>query len=213
MTFEELANKYLSNKAANSQRYHLFYEDIFGRVRDEVTSFMEIGLALAKEYAKDGQINPHVPTSLRIWIDYFPKAEVVGFDIKDFSFLGIDRGTIYRGDQGSSADLARLVTDHPEGFDGIVDDGSHIAKHQQLTFEHLFPTVRPGGHYVIEDLHIEFDWDTKESGIRTLDLVKRWEAGEWFNPGMHPNRFAYLKDHIGSFQWGYLDRVVAFHKR
>jgi hypothetical protein len=212
-TFEELSIKYGSNKHEPAQRYHLFYEELWGERRDQVTAFLEVGLALAREYAREGKVNRDVYTSLRIWLDYFPNAEVYGFDRKDFSWIDMPRMTIFRGDQGSEESLSELVAELPPQLDGIVDDGSHIAKHQQLTLEHLFPLVRSGGCYVIEDLHIEFDYDPKESGIRTIDLLRRWQQGDWYCPGMDQSRFEYLRDNIAGFSWGYIDRVVGLHKR
>lgn len=37
------------------------------------------------------------------------------------------------------------------GWDIVVDDGSHVPVHMLLTFKLLWPYVRPGGMYVIED--------------------------------------------------------------
>lgn len=38
-------------------------------------------------------------------------------------------------------------------FDVIIDDGSHLHRDQQTALALLFPLVRPGGVYIIEDLH------------------------------------------------------------
>ena len=42
------------------------------------------------------------------------------------------------------------------GYDIIIDDGSHVPKHMLLTFRHLWPYVRPGGMYVIEDIGFSY---------------------------------------------------------
>ena len=42
---------------------------------------------------------------------------------------------------------------YPElAFDIVVDDASHWDVHQLATLENLFPLVKPGGFYVIEDV-------------------------------------------------------------
>jgi len=38
-------------------------------------------------------------------------------------------------------------------FDIIVDDASHASFHQQLTMLRLFPLLKAGGFYIIEDLN------------------------------------------------------------
>ncbi|HEY2766460.1 MAG TPA: hypothetical protein VGJ13_20985 [Pseudonocardiaceae bacterium] len=41
-------------------------------------------------------------------------------------------------------------------LDIVIDDGSHISKHVIGSFDALFPHVRPGGLYVIEDLQMSY---------------------------------------------------------
>lgn len=42
------------------------------------------------------------------------------------------------------------------GFDLIVDDASHVGSVTSATFKNLWPLVRPGGFYVIEDWTVAF---------------------------------------------------------
>jgi len=44
-------------------------------------------------------------------------------------------------------------------FDIIIDDGSHMSHHIIASFNALFPHVRPGGIYVVEDLATAY-WPT-----------------------------------------------------
>lgn len=87
-----------------------------------------------------------------MWLDYFPKAKVYGFDIDDFSRVRLPRTQIFRGDQGSVEDLLKIIGQCPK-FDIIIDDGSHASYHQQLSLKILFPHLASNGLYVIEDLH------------------------------------------------------------
>ena len=51
--------------------------------------------------------------------------------------------------------MLRLAVDlsaRGSAFDVILDDGSHKVDEQLATLAALFPLVRPGGFYVIEDL-------------------------------------------------------------
>ncbi len=42
-------------------------------------------------------------------------------------------------------------------FDIGIDDGSHIWCHQILAFERLWPAIKRGGLYVIEDVLTSYD--------------------------------------------------------
>ena len=42
------------------------------------------------------------------------------------------------------------------GWDLVIDDGSHLPRHQLTSFVALYPFVRPGGLYVIEDIESSY---------------------------------------------------------
>lgn len=42
------------------------------------------------------------------------------------------------------------------GVDVVLDDGSHVAGHQRVSFETLFPLLNAGGLYIIEDMHTSY---------------------------------------------------------
>jgi predicted O-methyltransferase YrrM len=60
-------------------------------------------------------------------------------------------------DQGDRAALTGFVRSHmPEGeIDLVVDDASHILGPTRTSFEVLFPRLRPGGLYIVEDWSAE----------------------------------------------------------
>jgi len=58
-------------------------------------------------------------------------------------------------DQSSSTSLTDLMKKIPPP-DIIIDDGSHIVSHQNITFNHLFSFLKTGGVYLIEDLHTSY---------------------------------------------------------
>ncbi len=59
----------------------------------------------------------------------------------------------YGIDQGDAELVSALVeTDHGEALlDLVVDDASHLYRETRTSFEVLFPRLRPGGLYIIED--------------------------------------------------------------
>ena len=98
--------------------------------------------------------------SLQIWRQFFgPDASIWGIDINPECEAVDDPNLEVR--IGSQADPAFLtaVVQEMGGVDLVVDDGSHIARHQRASFETLFPLLSDGGVYVVEDTHTSYWWD------------------------------------------------------
>jgi hypothetical protein len=128
-----------SDKGSSGHYYGSFYESKLRQKRDYTLRLLEIGLS------NNG--NSKAP-SLDAWQEYFPYAEIIGFDIQDFKHL---KHSTEQGDQGNASDLEKLVNKY-ERFDVIIDDGSHEPSDQIQSFKSLYPILNPGGFYVIEDL-------------------------------------------------------------
>lgn len=56
---------------------------------------------------------------------------------------------VNQADRGTVREI--IERECPDGFDLVVDDASHFYEETRATFEILFPRLRPGGMYVIED--------------------------------------------------------------
>ena len=107
-----------------------------------------------------------------MWRDYLPRAEIIGVDLhpKQLSRLG-NRVQVLRCDQSDEEQLSNLMdlTGTPEV---IIDDGSHVGSHVMLSLTTLFPSLAPGGRYVIEDLHTTFLPEfIDDTGTTPLDVV------------------------------------------
>ena len=100
--------------------------------------------------------------SLDLWRRYLgPEATIVGIDINPACRERVDPPNIVHiGSQADGAFLEGVVAQHGPP-DVILDDGSHIAKHQRASFDILFPLLKVGGLYIIEDTHTSYwnDWD------------------------------------------------------
>ena len=87
--------------------------------------------------------------------------------------------TLFKGDQSSSQFLSHFVSQTGGGYDIVIDDGSHVPAHVLLTFETLWPSVKEGGVYVVEDIETNY-WkpSAKVYGYSLEDqpnLVRRWK--------------------------------------
>jgi SAM-dependent methyltransferase len=133
--------------------YTLIYEMLFRPLRhhDEV-NLLELGLAIGGPELGGNENRPVAGSpSLELWLIYFRNAQIVGFDISDFSAIERESFTFVRGDAGKPSDLDKLTALNRE-FDVIIDDASHASFHQQLGLATLFKLLKPGGLYIIEDM-------------------------------------------------------------
>lgn len=176
----ELANRYNSDKGNEykcAHHYTQHYQPIFEKLaKQKGLSLLEIGLN--RDDTSD------VP-SLRMYRDFFgPKAMLCGMDIRpEFKRFEDDGFVIFIGDQSKSKDLVQCAD---FSFSIVIDDGSHASSHQQITLRELWKTVRPGGFYVIEDLH----WQPFAEGCpSTRSLCEQWMLGS-----------PMISEHIGE-QW------------
>lgn len=123
--------------------YLPIYERHFGAFRHRPIRILEIGVFHGG--------------SLQMWKKYFGEdAAIVGVDLDprcaEYAEEGID---IRIGDQSDPAFWSKMVEEYVD-FDIVVDDGSHIAGHQIAAFSSLWPHVRDGGIYFVEDCHTAY---------------------------------------------------------
>jgi hypothetical protein len=109
---------------------------------------LEIGIGYRDDLTLGGN-------SLYMWKNYFPRASVYGLDIFEKRLVGVPGVVAFRGDQSDPAAL-QTVVESCAPFDLVIDDGSHIGLDIITAFGVLFPAVRPGGWYVIEDLETSY---------------------------------------------------------
>jgi hypothetical protein len=139
------ARYYVNDNTRKPRHYFAEYEKLFRGIRDAPIRLLELGISSG--------------ASLLIWRDYLPNAMIVGIDInhRPACLDGESRIHTVRGSQDDPAALdeaARLVGG---AFDVIIDDAAHIGYLSKRAFYYLFPRwLKPGGHYVIEDIGTAF---------------------------------------------------------
>lgn len=109
--------------------------------------------------------------SLELWAEALPAgSEVIGIDI-DPGCAALTLPANARVLIGDATDEAFLQSAlGAETFDLIVDDGSHRSADIVRSFQLLFPRLRAGGRYFIEDLHASY-WEEFGGGFRAPDTA------------------------------------------
>ena len=119
-----------------------------------------------------------------------PQATLVGVDISVSSKAACaGRFEVAVGDQ-SDPDFLREVEAEYGPFDVIIDDGGHSMKQQIVSIETLFPGLREGGLYLVEDTHTSYwepyqDYSTSfiEWAKHKVDDVNGYHHSRELDPG------------------------------
>jgi hypothetical protein len=135
----ELALKYGTDKYP---WYTPFYDSLLRDRRDSVRRVLEIGIGTIEAMSHVPDYKPGA--SLRMWRDYFPNAEIQGIDVDERVLFSEDRIT---------TGLSVAIEDNTSPFDLIVDDASHLERHQIHSVNSFIPFVQPDGFYIIEDVN------------------------------------------------------------
>ena len=141
-----MARMHEADKAGHGYLRH--YRHHFGSFRWKKIKLFEIGVG-----GRHPTVGAH---SLRMWKDYFPRAEIFSIDIRKKRGLEQPRIRIFQGSQ-NDPDFLNDFGSRYGPFDLIIDDGSHNSQHVITSFTSLFPHLKDNGFYVIEDLFFSFD--------------------------------------------------------
>ena len=120
------------------------YDKVFAHLFEgkTVSNFLEIGLFL----------NELQHTDLNAWASVFPSANIYGADKKESQLFNSGKISTHVVDQEVPASFNALKAAFAVEFDMVIDDASHIYANTVTTFEALFPAVKAGGMYLIEDI-------------------------------------------------------------
>jgi hypothetical protein len=99
--------------------------------------------------------------SIRYLLDRFQiqPTDIYGVDIqwRQPSWPEDPRFKYIYQDQGDRAGVIKMFKEKiRKQFDLIIDDGSHIPEHQVNCLVAGWPYIRPGGFYIVEDIHTAF---------------------------------------------------------
>lgn len=196
----ELCLRHGSDKCGNG--YTEFYSRYFDPIKTEVKKVLEIGVSFGG--------------SIRMWHDYFKNAMIYGIDAYPDNCKGIlpekatelsnERTVIKLLDQSKIEDVQKIESLLGNNFDIICDDGSHKQRDQQMCFAMLFPLVKPGRYYIVEDL--------VAADAIYANPVLRWDPTDTVHNDSTATFFAnaikgiYVSQYISSEQLEYLEQNI-----
>lgn len=222
MNLTDLADGYGSDKGSSKHRYTELYHMLFAPWRDREFTFLEMGLLVGgPEHGADADRETGDLPSIRMWLDYFPNARIVGLDVSDFSWFRHERFRFLRCDMDSRAQISRAIASiEPPQI--VIDDASHASHHQQNAFLEIFPRLESGGLYIIEDLRWQPAAYERPGITRTAKLFQSWLADRRFSHSDAETERAFnaLSGEISGcfvfqakFQKARRDQLAVVHKR
>lgn len=137
---------YAGTRGVKVHKWHHYipiYDRYLNRYRGTPVRFLEIGV-------NNGG-------SMQMWRRFFgDDAVIFGIDIdpKCAQFDG-QSGQVRIGSQ-ADPDFLAAVVDEMGGVDVVLDDGSHRMEHVEASLRALFPRLKMGGTYMIEDMHTAY---------------------------------------------------------
>jgi predicted O-methyltransferase YrrM len=133
----EMSRLFALHRASKCTEHGPLYQELL----TSITSSGEIAML---------EIGVNKGGSLAAFAEFMPHATIYGIDHNERL---ADRENVFIGDQADS-DFLMWVVGRVGALDVVIDDGGHKADQQQISFEHFWPIVKPGGYYVIEDLYV-----------------------------------------------------------
>jgi SAM-dependent methyltransferase len=143
-TLESLLYKYGSDKSKDDHAYSNLYQMLFDPIRDSVKNVTEIGVSAGQ--------------SIQVWYHYFPNAQLYGIDILTKESTAKLVNHLKPRFHFSEVDVLQpdfnleSIGLYDETMDILVEDAWHSVEQQQALLEKTFRLVKPGGHYIIEDI-------------------------------------------------------------
>ena len=158
-TLDQIAIEHGTDKATEFTRtyakphgYTVHLEPFFEPLRDLPIKLLEIGAAGGE--------------SIKTWLEYFThsKSRVVGVDNvqgtnrwNTVKAEGITpRYTFVFGDQSDPTFWKCFAVDYGAEWDVVIDDGGHYNDQILTSFEYLWPLLKSGGIYCVEDLGVAY---------------------------------------------------------
>jgi hypothetical protein len=182
-SLNEIAIKHGTDKSSEIHNYCEKYERYLPFKSSDNLKILEIGILRG--------------VSLTTWKEYFYNSKIVGLDIdeKCKQYENIQNNIhVEIGSQEDEIFLGSVVGKYGM-FDMILDDGSHMNEHVITSFELLFPFLKSGGVYAVEDSCTSY-WQKWNGGY-----LKNTSMIEYFKRLSDDVNFRGLENNNGKFRY------------
>jgi len=190
-TLSRLMDKHGSDKGPNHHNYSESYYKIFKGLQNSPLVFLEIGVGGYHYLDRGGG-------SLKAWEEFFPNSHIHGIDIYDKSYFNKGRVHTHIISQNHEQQLVNLINVIGKP-DVILDDGSHINQDVIFTFEILFPRLKSGGIYIVEDTETAYYPDYGFGGCSDPYNCDKQTSMSYFHDLTHDLNHKYIPDHVHIF--------------
>ncbi len=148
MTLDSLMQKYGSDKASTHHGYTRWYEKFIPV--DRPIRMLLLGWGGPPDSGTGGSD----ARAFRDWLA--PGSTVVSIDIVNKAIGPEHEGIIFRQGDQADADFLNALSDEHGPWDAVIDDASHLSSLTIGSFEILWPRLKSGGIYAVEDTHMAY---------------------------------------------------------
>jgi cephalosporin hydroxylase len=174
-------DKHDTDKNSHFHNYPKYYEKYFApfHLKNKI-NYLEIGVWKGE--------------SLRAFREYLPNAlHVVGIDIDNNCISNQDVNSNISIEIGSQNNIELLtqISAKYNGFDIVLDDGSHKLNDVIASFETLFPLLRTGGIYIVENTVVyNSPQHCGNTSVNHLSYFTKYFSGlnRWFGGPIDPEK-------------------------
>lgn len=147
-TLDEIALSFKTDKASRYHNYTPVYEYYFEPLRDKEIVLLELGIGDIFSLNREGE-------SILMWREYFSKGKCYAIDNNSDK---VARNTDCFWCDQTDEKVLKDIVDMIGSPDIIVDDCSHLKDNTIISFEILFPLLKSGGLFCVEDVIAPSYW-------------------------------------------------------
>ncbi len=147
---DEIGRTCHTDKSTEHHDYLGIYESYLSSLKYSNISLIEIGVGGYAFADRGGE-------SLRMWYDYFPNGKIIGIDIYYKEGIVNERTEFWQGSQ-TDVNLLKAIIEREESAIQriVIDDASHNNALTIDTFQKVFPLIKSGDLYFVEDVHTSY---------------------------------------------------------